>query len=212
VNKQQSMRRKVTMVRYKKGHRDETHTAIVEAASKLLRDHGFSETSVGAVMSAVGLTHGGFYAHFANKTAMIEAAIEAAFVESPKNFAALARLSTAKQDVGFMAEKYLADERVASIATGCPAAALVSELHRQPDEIKRAFQVGAEATAREIAKAPGLQPPENEAAWAALAMLMGALSLMRAVPDKKVRTIIRAQVIDALRALASAANTKSSEN
>jgi TetR/AcrR family transcriptional regulator, transcriptional repressor for nem operon len=127
------------MVRYKKGHHDATHTAIVEAASKLLRDHGFSETSVGAVMSAVGLTHGGFYAHFPNKTAMIEAAVEAAFVESPKNFAALARMSAAKGDVGFMAEKYLSDDRVASIATGCPAAALVSELHRQPKDIQQAF-------------------------------------------------------------------------
>jgi TetR/AcrR family transcriptional regulator, transcriptional repressor for nem operon len=197
------------MVRYKKGHRDETHTAIVEAASKLLRDHGFSETSVGAVMSAVGLTHGGFYAHFPNKTAMIEAAVEAAFIESPKNFAVLARISAAKGDVGFMAEKYLADERVASIATGCPGAALMSEIHRQPDEIKQAFQDGAEATAIEIAKAPGLQPADNEAAWAALAMLMGALSLMRAVPDKKVRGIIRAQVIEALRTLARAAEGQS---
>ncbi len=192
------------MVRYKKGHRDETHTAIVEAASKLLRDNGFSETSVGAVMSAVGLTNGGFYAHFPNKTSMIEEAVEAAFVQSPRNFAVLARMAGDKGDVGFIAEKYLADERVAEVDTGCPGAALLSEVHRQPDEVRQAFHDGAEATAFEIARAPGLQQPGEAAAWAALAMLMGALSLMRATPDKKIRRVIRAQVVDALRALAGA--------
>jgi TetR/AcrR family transcriptional regulator, transcriptional repressor for nem operon len=196
------------MVRYKTGHRDKTHAAIVAAASALLRDKGFSETSVATVMKAVGLTHGGFYAHFPDKTAMITAAVDEAFEESPKNFAALSKMANAKGDAGFIAEKYLADERVARIATGCPAAALVSELHRQPEAVQQAFQTGARATARELAKADGLVTDEPDGsdreAWAALAMLMGALSLMRAVPDPTIRETIRTQVIDALRKLALA--------
>lgn len=199
------------MVRYKKGHRHETHAAIVEAASKLLRDNGFSETSVGAVMSAVGLTNGGFYAHFPNRTAMIEAAVEAAFVQSPRNFEILARMAADRGDVGFIAEKYLSDDRVAEIDTGCPGAALLSEVHRQPKEVQQAFHDGVEATALEIAKAPGLQQPDATAAWAALAMLMGALSLMRAIPDKRVRDVIRVQVVEALRALAGATRAGSAQ-
>jgi TetR/AcrR family transcriptional regulator, transcriptional repressor for nem operon len=194
------------VVRYKSGHRDTTHAAIVAAASTLLRDNGFTDTSVALVMKAVGLTHGGFYAHFPDKTAMIIAAVDEAFVESPKNFATLARIANAKHDAGFIADKYLDDERVQKIATGCPAAALVSELPRQPEPVQRAFQAGATATARELAKADGLGSDANPEAWAALAMLMGALSLMRAVPDQQTRQSIRSQVTAALRHLAAAAS------
>jgi TetR/AcrR family transcriptional regulator, transcriptional repressor for nem operon len=212
------------LVRYKSGHHDATHTAIVTAASKLLREQGFTATSVATVMGAVGLTPGGFYAHFASKTALLEAAVAEAFVESPQNFSVLARIATEKGDAGFVAEKYLADARVASIATGCPAAALVSELHRQPASVQAAFQAGARATALELAKAPGLQPRSDlgpnlatsaevaavadPAAWAALALLMGALGLMRATPDPAVREAIRQQTVAALRTLSEAAPSR----
>ena len=83
------------MARYKNDHHGKTHGAIVDAASKLLREHGFTDTSVANVMKAVGLTHGGFYAHFPDKTAMLVAAVERAFVQSPKNFDVLTRMANA---------------------------------------------------------------------------------------------------------------------
>jgi AcrR family transcriptional regulator len=48
------------MVRYQKDHHSRTQTAIIDAASQLLRDRGFTDTSVGNVMKAVGLTQGSF--------------------------------------------------------------------------------------------------------------------------------------------------------
>jgi TetR/AcrR family transcriptional regulator, transcriptional repressor for nem operon len=192
------------MARYTDDHREKTHEAILDAASKLLRDHGFTDTSVGGVMKAVGLTHGGFYAHFPDKTALLVAAVERAFVQSPKNFAALAKYAEAKNDAGFVAEKYLSRERVDDVAGGCPAAALVSELHRQEEPVQKAFHAGAHATATELAKAPGLTRASGEPAWAELALLMGALSMMRAMPDQKLRATIRDQAVAALRQLSIA--------
>jgi TetR/AcrR family transcriptional regulator, transcriptional repressor for nem operon len=192
------------MVRYKEDHHGKTHAAIIDAASTLLRERGFTETSVGTVMKAVGLTHGGFYAHFADKTAMLGAATEKAFVESPKNFAALASMAHAQADTGVIARHYLADHRVMDIASGCPAAALMSEMHRQDDAVRHAFQQGAEATMLALSEAPGLTDADHPRAWAALAMLFGGLSMMRAIPDAAVSEAIRAQIIDALRALAAA--------
>jgi TetR/AcrR family transcriptional regulator, transcriptional repressor for nem operon len=191
------------MARYKDDHRDKTHAVIVEAASKLLREHGFTDTSVADVMKAAGLTHGGFYAHFPDKTAMLVAAVEKAFVQSPRNFEILAQHANRKSDAGFIAEMYLSDSQVADIANGCPAAALVSELHRQAPPVQTAFQAGADVTARELSKAHGLAPTNGEPAWAALALLMGALTLMRALPDPTVRAAIRSQAIDALRRLSN---------
>jgi TetR/AcrR family transcriptional regulator, transcriptional repressor for nem operon len=191
------------MTRYKTEHREQTREAIVSAASGMLRERGFAGTGVADVMKAVGLTHGGFYAHFPDKGAMLIAALERAFVESPRNFAMLAGLANKTGDAGIIAEKYLSDRRVASVATACPAAALVSEMHRQPEVMQRTFQSGAEATAGVIASVDGLASGEGGEAWAPLAMLMGALSLMRAVPDASAREAIRAQVADALRILAA---------
>jgi TetR/AcrR family transcriptional regulator, transcriptional repressor for nem operon len=187
------------MVRYKKTHHDETHKAIVDAASTLLREKGFTETSVTTVMKAVGLTHGGFYAHFEDKTAMLTAAMQEAFLQSPKNFKFLAEMATSQNDVGLIAKHYLSDGKIRDVATGCPAAALISELPRQEAEVKEAFQHGTIETMRELARAPGL----SQDSWAALSMLVGGLTLMRAMPDEKTISTIRNQIMDALRKLAT---------
>jgi TetR/AcrR family transcriptional regulator, transcriptional repressor for nem operon len=194
------------MVRYREGHRERTRAEIIGAASRLMRDRGFDEATVGAVMKQVGLTHGGFYAHFPDKAAMLAAAMEAAFAESPGNFAALARLAQSGGDTGVIAKHYLADQRVANLATGCPAAALMSETPRQEAPIRAAFQAGSEATVRALSAAPGLSEGERGTAWAAYAMLIGGLTLMRAVPDAALAAQIREQIIAALRRLAAPAD------
>jgi TetR/AcrR family transcriptional regulator, transcriptional repressor for nem operon len=191
------------MVRYEKGHRERTQQAIVEAASRLMRERGFTEASVGNVMKAVGLTHGGFYAHFPDKTAMLAAAVDKSFVESPKNFTALAGMATATGDVGVIARYYLAEHRIADIASGCPAAALVSEVHRQDAAVRSRFCTGAEETRRALASAPGLSTADDDHSWAALAMLVGSLALMRAMLDAGLNETIREQAIDGLRKLAA---------
>jgi TetR/AcrR family transcriptional repressor of nem operon len=194
------------MVRYDKTHHAETHKTIINAASNLLREKGFTETSVGTVMKSVGLTHGGFYAHFEDKTAMLVAAMAEAFVESPQNFKQLSRLAQKTGDVGLIAKYYLAEPRVKDVAAGCPAAALVSELPRQEDPVKQAFQFGTVETMRALAEAPGFS--EDTDAWAALSMLVGGLTLMRALPDAKTNETIRAQIMEALRKLSNKDDAK----
>ena len=130
------------MTRYKPEHREQTHDAILVAASEILRERGFDGTGVADVMKAVGLTHGGFYAHFQNKEALLTAALERAFVESPIKFGKLAMLANKTGDAGVMAEKYLGDDRVADVASTCPSAALVSEMHRQPESVQAVFLGG----------------------------------------------------------------------
>jgi TetR/AcrR family transcriptional regulator, transcriptional repressor for nem operon len=185
------------MVRYGKSHHSQTHKTIVDAASKLLRENGFVETSVGTVMKAAGLTHGGFYAHFEDKTEMLAAATQEAFVQSPKNFEGLAKLAEKTGDVGVIAKYYLAEGRVQDVATGCPAAALISEMPRQEEAVQRAFQLGTEETLLALAEAPGLSKDKN--AWAALSMLIGGLTVMRAFPHAETNEAIREQIMAALR-------------
>lgn len=189
------------MVRYGKTHSAETFKSIVDAASLLLREKGFADTSVPAVMKAVGLTHGGFYAHFEDKTEMLTAAMSQAFVQSPKNFEALAGLAKETGDAGVIAKHYLSNQRVDDVATGCPAAAVVSELPRQDPDVQRVFQQGTKETLRALAQTPGLN--ENDNAWAALSMLVGGLTLMRTLQSESTRDQIRNQITQGLRVLAA---------
>jgi TetR/AcrR family transcriptional regulator, transcriptional repressor for nem operon len=185
------------MARYSKEHRAKTREALVEAASKLLREKGFEGTGVADVMSAVGLTHGGFYAHFPDKTALLGAALEKALEQSPINFALLVKAAVAQDDLGLMAERYLSDSKISDVATGCATAALASEMHRQPASITASFLEGSEATAEVVGQVPEL----GDFKWAVLAMLVGAKSMMRGLPQGERHEVIRREVANALRTL-----------
>ncbi|MEZ5913496.1 MAG: TetR/AcrR family transcriptional regulator [Paracoccaceae bacterium] len=61
--------------------KQKTHERILKAASQLFRERGIETTSVADVMKAAGLTHGGFYRHFASKEALVAAAFSHAVDE-----------------------------------------------------------------------------------------------------------------------------------
>jgi TetR/AcrR family transcriptional regulator, transcriptional repressor for nem operon len=182
------------MPRYSKTHSEKTKQAIIDEASKMLREKGFTETSVANVMKAVGLTVGGFYAHFEDKNAMLKAALQEAFVETPKNFRFLSQMANEKQNISLIAQYYLSDKKVETIETGCPAAALMSEIPRQDVTVQEAFELGARQSQEALATAQGLE----KNAWAAVSMLVGGLSLMRAMPQGEAREKIRTQIMQAL--------------
>jgi TetR/AcrR family transcriptional regulator, transcriptional repressor for nem operon len=191
------------VARYKGDHWDKTHDAIITAAAAMLRERGYDGTSVADVMKAAGLTHGGFYAHFDDKTAMLASATERAFVQSPKNFDVLSSMANAKGDAGFIAEKYLAETQVNDVAGSCPGGALMSEVRRQPETVRAAFMDGARHSARALGAADGLAKSKRQPeAWAALSLLMGALALMRAATDAQTKAAISKQAAEALRQLA----------
>src|SRR5947208_16901449 len=59
-----------------------THERIVGAAARAIRRSGYDGTGVADIMKKVGLTHGGFYAHFASREAMLAEAADRAGAES----------------------------------------------------------------------------------------------------------------------------------
>ena len=190
------------MSRYKKDHHDKTHEAIINAASALIRQTGMDGTSVVDVMKSVGLTHGGFYAHFPDKTALLKAAVERAIDETPKTLARLVNIAQSRQDTNYVVDGYLSDLRVEEVAGGCPAAGFGSEMHRQPDEIKQVFLAGATGAAKALGVCfSGSGIAKQEQAWGAYAMLFGALMLMRATDDASLRNEMRQCVAANLQAL-----------
>lgn len=60
----------------KSRHNAAVRTRILEAAGPLFRRHGIDGVGIDALMAAAGLTRGAFYAHFASKAALYEAAMQ----------------------------------------------------------------------------------------------------------------------------------------
>jgi AcrR family transcriptional regulator len=179
------------MTRYPPDRRERSRAAILEGAARMVRARGFEGASVGEVMRAAGLTHGGFYAHFEDKTALLAEAVATAFAERMPDFASLTAAAADRGDPGLLARAYLSGPRVAEIAGGCPAAPLMAEVPRQAPPVRAAFEHGCAEMAGHLSAVPGLEGPR---AWGALAALLGAVALLRAMRDEAAQAQLRAGV------------------
>src|SRR5271167_23432 len=74
--------REFRKMRYPAAETAEKHVRILEAASRMFRERGFSDVSVAEIMKATGLTHGPFYNHFPSKQALMAEAITHASEET----------------------------------------------------------------------------------------------------------------------------------
>ncbi len=117
----------------KSSRHDVSHDRILDVAARTLRRDGYGGVGVADVMKQAGLTHGGFYAHFPSRDAMLVEATERAGRE---NAAAMARHINNHQARGHSAlraviEGYLSDAHLRDVEGGCAVAALCSEMQRQ---------------------------------------------------------------------------------
>jgi AcrR family transcriptional regulator len=117
----------------KPSRRETTHERIVEVAARALRRNGYSGVGVADVMKQAGLTHGGFYAHFPSRDALLAEAIAHAGRDSAVT---MGRRISQRQTRGQSAlraviESYLSETHLLEVECGCVVAALGSEMHRQ---------------------------------------------------------------------------------
>src|SRR5271154_4013919 len=112
-----------------------THERIVEAAARAIRRSGYDGTSVADIMKEAGLTHGGFYAHFPSREAMLAEAADRAGAETVAVSTRVAAAARPQQALQALVRAYLSDEHVNNVETGCPIAALGSEMPRQAPEV-----------------------------------------------------------------------------
>src|SRR5436853_5536561 len=128
------------MSRTPNSRKEETHERIVDAAARALRRHGYAGVGVADVMRDAGLTHGGFYAHFDSRDALLVEALERAGRESGEALTRALERRAAKGVSAFRAlvDAYLADEHLASLEIGCPVAALACDMPRQSEPVRAA--------------------------------------------------------------------------
>src|SRR5947207_8447586 len=181
------------MTRTPSSRKDVTHERIVEVAARAIRRSGYGGTGVADIMNEAGLTHGGFYAHFASREAMLAEAADRAGAEGVAALARVADATPPKQALPALLSAYLSKAHVEGVETGCAVAALGSEMPRQTPEVRRVATRRIKEMIDLVARqsADWGQPGAHEHALVTVATAVGALLLARAVDDPRLSDAVR---------------------
>lgn len=124
------------MPRVSKEEKQKSHDRILDAAAKLTREKGIDATSVADIMNLAGLTHGGFYRHFASKDELVASGFRRAVDEAVSAIEEVASDAQRRDAKLVYISRYLSSEHLHAQADGCPIAALASELIRKDGRTK----------------------------------------------------------------------------
>ncbi|HXE34743.1 MAG TPA: TetR family transcriptional regulator [Verrucomicrobiae bacterium] len=162
-----------------------TRERIVETASKQFRRHGISDAGLSRLMAAAGLTHGGFYRHFASKDQLVAEACHAALLSLTDGLAARIAGKSPDRALPLLLEKYLSRAHRDQPAAGCLLAALGSELARSDAATRDAATDGLLRLAGLIARQLKTLPPDEaqSRSLAIAAAMVGAITLSRILTD-----------------------------
>ena len=180
---------------YSAEHKQETRTRIIQSARRLFNRNGFADVSIDEIMGEAGLTHGGFYKHFAAKEDLYHAAVlqficeeqpevwQARHIDAAAKGAALARM---------IVDAYLSQDHFDDRDGSCPMIALPSDVSRGNGSVKAAFrQVMEMMVGAFAANLESNGQSARERALALVAMVVGGMVLARAVDDKALATELR---------------------
>jgi TetR/AcrR family transcriptional repressor of nem operon len=172
-------------MRYDSDHKSETRRRVLKEAAREIRAKGPGGVAVAGVMARAGLTHGGFYAHFESKEALIAAAIETMFESARSKFDLTTAVDNPRAALLAYVDFYLSAAHRDSREYGCPLPSLSGDLARLEPEARVRFGQGVAALTGRLAKALGrhrIADPEKAAA-SMLNEMVGAVALARAVSD-----------------------------
>jgi TetR/AcrR family transcriptional repressor of nem operon len=168
-------------MRYSKEHKQETHARIVKKASVRLREKGAHGIGVADLMKEAGLTHGGFYAHFDSREALVIEAFAYAMDRSTERWRKIAEQTPADKRLATIVESYLTPVHRDDPGHGCAVPTLGAEIARESPKTRKAFAAKLEAMidmmADQILDVP--RKVARKQAIAALTTMMGTLVLSR---------------------------------
>jgi TetR/AcrR family transcriptional regulator, transcriptional repressor for nem operon len=168
-------------MRYSREHKLETHARIVKRASVRLREKGAHGIGVADLMKDAGLTHGGFYAHFDSREALVIEAFAHAMDRSTERWRKLAEQTPPDQRMAAIVDAYLTPAHRDDPGHGCAIPTLGAEIARESPKTRKAFAAKLE----EMIDALAAQIPDlprkiaRKQATAMIATMMGTLVMAR---------------------------------
>src|ERR1700716_2125739 len=174
-------------MRYSREHKLETHARIVKKASVRLREKGAHGVGVADLMKDAGLTHGGFYAHFNSREALVIEAFAYAMDRSTARWRKVAEATPPEQRLSMIVDAYLSPAHRDDPGHGCAVPALSAEIARESAKTRKAFAAKLEQMidmiAAQIPDVP--RKAARKQAMASLATMMGTLVLARVAGSRQ---------------------------
>ena len=166
------------------GRKAISHERIVDVASRAVRRLGYHGVNVTEVMREAKLTHGGFYAHFASRDALLSEAVERARIEIADVLRGqIARWgAVGASPFRALVETYLAMAHVRDCDNGCPVSLLAGDMGRQVPEVRDPSRRLIAQLHRFVQEVLPASAP-RDAAWTVTSALLGAVQLARALVD-----------------------------
>jgi TetR/AcrR family transcriptional repressor of nem operon len=168
-------------MRYSREHKLETHARIVKKASVRLREKGAHGIGVADLMKEAGLTHGGFYAHFDSREALVIEAFAYAMDRGREHWRKLAEQVPPNKRFAMVVDAYLTAIHRDDPGHGCAVPTLGAEIARESPKTRKAFAAKLEQMiemfAEQIPDVP--RKAARKQAMAAVATMMGTLVMAR---------------------------------
>lgn len=166
-------------MRYAEDHKAQTHQRILQEAAARFRRDGIGATGLQPLMKALGLTHGGFYAHFKSKDDLVEKSLRCAVDQLHASRAE--KLAEDSSTQAFI-DLYLSTAHCDHPEKGCPLPTMASELGQrgQPSEITD------ELINRMLATLEAGMPADGQSSDKSVMLmsgLVGAMVLARSAKD-----------------------------
>jgi TetR/AcrR family transcriptional repressor of nem operon len=189
---------------HSKANKEQSHARIVQTAAARFREAGVDGVGVADLMKEAGLTHGGFYRHFASRDALVAEAIECALSDGSRAVEAIATSKASRQTVAAtLVDAYLSTAHRDALATSCAVTTLAGDVARSNEQARTAYTKQVNMYLDLLANLAAAQPSKEKRAKAisALSSLVGAVSLSRAVNDEALSREILAAAAGELKAL-----------
>ena len=170
-------------MRYSDDHKAATRQRVLREAAREIRAKGPDNIAVAGVMARAGLTHGGFYAHFESKDALVIEAIETMFLDAHARFGAFDGADDPRAALLDYIDFYLSHAHRDARERGCPLPALSVDLARSTSASRARFAAGVSRLTDRLGAAlhsMDVADPASEAS-VMLTQMVGAVVLARAV-------------------------------
>ncbi len=175
-------------MRYATSHKPATRRRIVSAASAAFRERGVEGVGVDEIMHRAGLTHGGFYAHFDSKAALLAEACADAFGEAMANLDRISLQPTGAKLARLLIDSYLSRHHRDNPGSGCLIVAVGADMARLNGAGRSAYSRGFEHHLDRLCASLRLSPNPTEnrdRVTHLMSALVGALLFARAVEDSE---------------------------
>jgi AcrR family transcriptional regulator len=182
------------MARYAREHKQGTRRRIVEVAGRRLKQDGIDGSGIATLMADAGLTNGAFYAHFESKEDLVANVVVEQLREQRRRFSAQPPDRAGLEQI---VRKYLSVQHRDDPQGGCASAALLDEIGRSTDAIKRAYTQGLLIVIDDMAARLAPDDPRSARvkALSVFALMVGTLQLARALADPKLAEALLEQGI-----------------